>query len=332
MIKVLDCTLRDGGYVNNWDFGKNSIDKIITNLTLAKVNFIECGFLKNVTYNPDFSLFSDINQLNDIINNKNSETKYTLMVNYGECPINNIQKNSNKNIILRISFKKKHLIDAINYAKSLKDKGYELFLNPMNTDLYSIDDLKYLVNEANKLNPFALTIVDTIGCMCEKDAVNIYVIIDRHLNPDIKICFHSHNNLQLSFPNALALINLSKERDLIIDSTLFAMGRGAGNVRTEQIIKYLNDNCNSDFDYIPIVKLIDDVIYPIFIKSPWGCSTPYYLAALHHCHPNYAKFIADKGNINTETIIKILNSIPPENKYEFNADIINDLYNKFFIY
>ncbi len=332
MIKVLDCTLRDGGYVNNWDFGNNNIIKIISLLTQAKVNFIECGFLKKINYNPNVSLFSNINQLNSIINNQNSETKYTLMINYGEYPIDNITNNVNKKIMLRVSFKKKHLNEALIYAKSLSDKGYEIFLNPMNTDLYSVNDLKFLVKKTDKINPFALTIVDTIGCMGEKDAVNIYKIINAELNPNIKICFHSHNNLQLSFPNALALINLSNERDLIVDSTLFAMGRGAGNVRTEQIIKYLNDNYNSDFDYIPVVKLIDDVIYPIFIKSPWGCSTPYYLAALHHCHPNYAKFISDKGNISTETIIKIFNSIPAENKYEFNIDIIADLCGKFCLY
>ena len=209
MIKVLDCTLRDGGYVNNWDFGKNSIIKIISSLMQANVNFIECGFLKKINYNPDISLFSDINQLNSIINNKNSETIYTLMINYGEYQIDNIPNNINKKLMLRFSFKKKHLEEALICAKSLTDKGYEIFLNPMNTDLYSVDDLKYLVKKAEKLNPFAITIVDTLGCMCEKDAVNIFKTINGELKPEIKICFHSHNNLQLSFTNALSLINLS---------------------------------------------------------------------------------------------------------------------------
>ena len=113
MIRVLDCTLRDGGYVNNWDFGKNNIIKIISSLTQAKVNFIECGFLKKINYNPNVSLFSDINQLNSIINNQNSETKYTLMINYGEYPIDNIINNVNKKIMLRVSFKKKHLNEAL---------------------------------------------------------------------------------------------------------------------------------------------------------------------------------------------------------------------------
>ena len=103
----------------------------------------------------------------------------------------------------------------------------------------------------------------------------------------------------------------------------------AGNIKTEKIIKYLNDNCNTKFDYIPVLKLIDEVIYPIFKKSPRGSSTPYYLAAIHRCHPNYAKFIIDKGIHNTDVIVKIFSSIPQEYKYEFNLDIIRNLTDKF---
>ncbi len=327
MIKLLDCTLRDGGYVNNWEFGKDNIAKIISELTHSGINFVECGFLKDINYNNNFSLFSNILQLKEFL--ISSKTKYTLMINYGEYSLDKIPNSDDKSIMIRLSFKKKHLNEALIYADSLIHKGYDIFINPMNTDLYSTDELLYLIQKINKINPYAVTIVDTIGCMCEKDAVNIFKLIKNELNENIKICFHSHNNLQLSFSNALSLINLSDKRDLIIDSTLFAMGRGAGNIKTEKIIKYLNDNCNTKFDYIPVLKLIDEVIYPIFKKSPWGASTPYYLAAIHHCHPNYAKFILDKEIHNVDIIIKIFSSIPKEYKYEFNLDIIQKLYSEF---
>lgn len=325
-IKVLDCTLRDGGYVNNWNFSYKNICKIINNLIKAKLDYIECGFLKPVEYNDDKSLFNKISDLNKLIPQSNNHTQFTLMINFGEYDANDIPLCINKNIALRIVFKKDQRIDALKYCKLLINKGYNIFVNPMHTNTYSSYELLELVKMVNKIQPKGFTIVDTTGAMKEKDILTSFYVVDSTLNKDIALCFHSHNNLQLSFSNAQCLMKVCKDRELIIDSTVFGMGRGAGNLCTELITQYINDNYNGNYDLIPILKIVDEQINPIFAKTPWGYSVPYYLAATNHCHPNYAKYLVDKQTVPVEFINNLLKSIPDNKKSVFDANLIKQLY------
>ena len=325
-IKILDCTLRDGGYVNNWDFGYNNIKQIITNLINAKIDFIECGFLKSGEYEQNKSLFSNIEQLLEFLPKNQIKTKFTLMINYGEYDIEKISQNTNSNIIFRVAFKKQNHIEALRYCKELKQKGYDIFINPMHTNTYSSKELLDLIFQVNEIKPLAFTIVDTTGCMKEKDVLTAFYLVDSNLDKDISLCFHSHNNLQLSFANAQSILKVCKNRELIIDSTIFGMGRGAGNLDTELITQYLNDNYNGNFEIIPILKTVEEQINPIFIQIPWGYSVPYYLAATNHCHPNYAKFLIDKQMVPIEIVDKLLQTIPESKKTIFDVNLIEQIY------
>ncbi len=325
-IKILDCTLRDGGYVNNWDFGHKNICKILTNLINAKLDYIECGFLKPIEYNNNKSLFSNIDLLSKVIPLESKHTQYTLMINFGEYDSDNIPLCANKNIALRIVFKKEQRLQALKYCKSLKDKGYDVFVNPMHTNTYTSYELLELVKMVDELHPKGFTIVDTTGAMREKDILTAFYIVDSALRKDIALCFHSHNNLQLSFSNAQCLMKVCKDRELIIDSTVFGMGRGAGNLCTELITQYINDNYNGHYDIIPILKIVDEQINPIFAKTPWGYSVPYYLAATNHCHPNYAKYLVDKQTVPVEFINNLLKSIPDNKKSIYDVNLIKQLY------
>ena len=291
-IKILDCTLRDGGYLNNWEFGNKSIQSIITNLALSGIDFIECGFLKECSYDSNKTFFSNISELENLIS---QNQKYTLMVNYGEYSINNFSVCKNKNIKIRVAFKKQFQKEAIDYIHSLKKLGWDVFANPMSTNTYSKDELHDLIVSINKIKPFGLSIVDTLGNMYEQDVIEIFEFIDSILDKNIALGFHSHNSLQLSFSNTKALLNRNINRTLIIDSCLYGMGRGAGNLCTELIIKYLNDTFNRQYKVSPVLKSIDKDLKPFYIKTPWGYSTPYYIAALNGCHPNYAGYLVQNN-------------------------------------
>lgn len=319
-IQILDCTLRDGGYVNSWDFGSVNIKKIINNLVESNVEYIECGFLKDCVCDGEKSIFSDIVQIRDFLPKKEFQSKFALMLNYGDFLLENLPSN-NKNLAIRIAFKKEDLKKALEECKKIKNKGYDIFINPMHTNFYSASEILDLIKEVNKIGPYAFTIADTTGAMKEKDVLKLFYLIDNELNSEIKLCFHSHNNLQLSFTNAQALIKAKNRRELIIDSTIFGMGRGAGNIQTEQLVQYLNDNCSKNYNLIPILKTIDEVINPIYSKTPWGYSVPYYLAATNHCHPNYAKFLSDR-KIDVEKIDLILKGLPSDKKLTYDESYI----------
>lgn len=306
-IKVLDCTLRDGGYVNNWEFGSENIKQIITLLLSAGIDYIECGFLQDTDYNTDKTLFTDPKQLP-------TGQNLCLMINY---PTELMPESSE--VILRVAFKKKDLVGALEYCKNLKSKGFEIFINPMVTDSYTESELVSLIDTVNVIEPIAFTITDTLGEMTTADIEKLFNIIDSRLDKNISICFHSHNNIQMSFANAQKLIELCKERDLIIDSSIFGMGRGAGNLCTELITKHLGQ-----YNMADIIAVSRNYIMPIYEKHPWGCSAESYLGAINHCHPNYAKFLANK-NLSAEQMNKIFQSIPDDKKTAFDKELIEKL-------
>lgn len=325
-IKILDCTLRDGGYVNDWEFGKNNILTIIDNLSKAKIEYIECGFLKTCHYNENKTLFDSIEILNKHFLKNDTKTKYALMINYGEVDIDLIPENFDENLILRIAFKKNQATECLEYCEKLIQKGYDIFINPMHTSSYSSIELIDIIKKVNAIKPLAFTIVDTTGSMKEQDLLSIYYLIDSNLAKDIALCLHSHNNLQLSFSNAKSLMNACKNRELIIDATAFGIGRGAGNLQIELLVQYLNDNYNREYDIIPILKTINEQINPIFAQTPWGYSVPYYLAAVNHCHPNYAKYLVDKQTIPVDMINELLMTIPNDKKTEYDVNLIKQIY------
>ncbi|MBQ4646854.1 MAG: hypothetical protein IJB79_05865 [Candidatus Gastranaerophilales bacterium] len=319
-IEVLDCTLRDGGYVNDWNFGYDNIQKIINNLILSKIQFIECGFLKKNLFNRDFSLFNSFEALNEFPNN----SKLGLMLNFGEFDEKELLELNPYNFFLRIAFKKEDFSGAMSLCEVLIKNGFKIFINPMNTISYNDIELLNLIEFANKIKPFVLTIVDTMGQMNKKETLLMFYLFDKNLNSDIAIGYHSHNALALSFSNVQCLLEQKSDRSLIIDSTLFGMGRGAGNLSSELLIQYLNDNYEKDFDSIPILKSIQESINPIFDKSPWGYSIPYRIAALNSCHPNYAKLLIEK-KVDIEIIDKILKKIPEEKKASFDKKILENI-------
>lgn len=318
-IKLLDCTLREGGYVNNWEFGCKNIQNILHNLEKSGIDYIECGYLKPVEYNPNKTLYSKISDFDDFLGTNNS--KLAFMINFGEYDIDYIPEN--KDIFLRIAFKKHQYIDAIKYCEVLKNKGYKVFVNPMHTNTYSETELENLIELVNNIRPYAFTVTDSTGSMRENELKKILKKIEK-LDNTISLCFHSHNNLQLSFSNAQYFINNCSKRDIIIDCTLSGIGRGAGNLCTEIIALYLNNFCKKEYNISPILETIDTYIKPIYAQNPWGYSVPYYLSGLNNCHPDYAKYLINKS-LSYERINEILQKIPLENKTMYNENIIRHL-------
>lgn len=317
-IQILDCTLRDGGYINNWEFGFDNIKEIIFNLSSANFDFLECGFLKPDTYNKNKTIFSNLNQLLKLLPDKNFKTKYALMINYGEVDINNINENDS-NIFLRVAFKKYQLKDALVFIQQLKEKNYNIFINPMHTDIYSKDELLTLLDNVNKIKPFAFSIVDTIGAMDKDYILKLYNIINSNLSNNISLCFHSHNNLGLSYLNTLELIKHNNSRNLIIDCSLMGMGRCAGNLAAEEIISKFDL-----YDKKIIDKTIEKYIKPIHHASFWGQKKEYLLSAKYRLHPNYAKYLIDR-NFSINKIEKTFNLIPEDKKDDFDVKIIEKI-------
>lgn len=328
-IKVLDCTLRDGGYINNWEFGEDCIRQVISKLMNAQLDTIEVGFLDSSRpFSKDSTMFTHTKDINMVFPDKGDYTgDFVAMVMLGKCPIDNIQDASDSMLDgIRVCFRKQQLEEAVLFSREILKKGYKLFWQPASLTDYSDSDILKMIEQANCLNPKAVYIVDTYGLMHKNDVIHYFSIFNNNLNQDIIVGFHSHNNLQLSFSNSLALLDLKSTRNLMVDSSVFGMGRGAGNLCTELLTKYLNDNYNGSYNIIPILEIVDEYINPIFNRLPWGYSVAYYVAAVNHCHPNYASFLVNKQTVGVKTINNILAQIPDKYKRNYNQELIEQLY------
>lgn len=173
-IKVLDCTLRDGGYVNNNTFGYKNIGRIIDAINESKIEIIECGYFKDSedSYSKDITEYTFFKDFKEKHSSHLKDKEYTLMLLGEEYKIENLPKANNNQDVIRMSFHKKSVDKALRYAKIIQDKGYKLFLQPTVTIGYEDDELIDLLKRVNEINPYCVAIVDTFGQMREKDVKN----------------------------------------------------------------------------------------------------------------------------------------------------------------
>jgi len=328
-IKLLDCTLRDGGFVNEWDFGQKSVLNIFSRLNAGGIDIIELGFINN-TYSFDIgrTIMPHTKYLKEIFKLKpNPGTKLVAMVIMGEADLENIGPKSDTPIDgLRIVFKKSGIKEAFEFAKGCRDKGYSIFFQPASITDYSEAEMIELIKLANIFRPEAFYIVDTYGLL-DKELLFFYLdIIDKHLGDNISLGYHSHNNYQLSYASAIDFIEKKKKHDIIIDCTLFGMGKGTGNLNTELIVDYLTKKHGFKYDNSQILEAVDSEILQIRKNYVWGYSLNGFIAASNNCHPSYVQYLLDKKALSVKSINKVLSNIESNKRTNFNKMLIEKLY------
>jgi 4-hydroxy 2-oxovalerate aldolase len=132
--------------------------------------------------------------------------------------------------------------------------------------------------------------------------------------------------MQLAYSNAQKLIEMQTSRNLIVDSSVYGMGRGAGNLNTELFTEYLNEVRSTKYDIKPLLNIIDEVLSFFYQQKTWGYSLPNYLSALHSAHPNYAFYLDERKTLTIESMNEIFLRMESEKKYEYDKNYIENLY------
>lgn len=325
--KILDCTLRDGGYINSFRFGKKTITGMLDELAHTNVDLIECGFLQSGNYDENVTLFSDVESIRRVMPKKNKDVMYVALVKYGKISADEIAPRDGRSIDgIRVAFHANEIEGAIAFAHALMEKGYAVFMQTVGTTSYSDRELLDLVEKMNELHPYAFYFVDTLGMMYQKEIRRFFYLIDNNLQSDIQIGFHAHNNLQQAFSNAVELLRMDSPRQLIIDSSVQGLGRGAGNLCTELILQYINENIGKRYDMIPVLNIIDRYISPLRVSFEWGYSAAYYLSATKSCHPNYAKFLLNKQTLQSVDVNRIMDTMDEAKRDIYDEAYIAKLY------
>lgn len=330
-IKLLDCTLRDGGYINNWNFGYIPIKNIVKKLTESNVDYIEVGFLRDCIYDKNKTLFNNCAEIQNVLPVKTGNGLYTAMALHNKYDINKLEPYDGKTIdALRVTFHDYDIEKGLEFISKAIEKGYKVFANPINIMGYSDKQILRLLDCINQIRPYAFSIVDTFGSMMKPDLVRIYSLIQHNMDESIIIGLHLHENLALSFSLAQEFIAMKdSNRKCVIDASMLGMGRAPGNLCLELIMDFMNRNLGGIYNVNPILDGIDDYIAKLKEVEPWGYNTAYALAAKYNLHRNYAEALLNKERLRAKKMNQILSSIEESKKTTFDEGYINELYMNF---
>ncbi|WP_026658273.1 aldolase catalytic domain-containing protein [Butyrivibrio sp. AC2005] len=337
-VMLLDCTLRDGGRIIDCNFKDDIISGMIKDFVNAGIDIVEVGFLRGkelVNYKGNSTFFTENKQIEKFLPLKRENTIFTAFIDYGMYDFSLLQDCYDASVSgIRIGFTHKNYIndkeEIKNTLKLIKDKGYKLFVQNVNTPGYSDRELLDVVEMINEIHPYSYGIVDTYGSMYLEDMMHYYELVDYNLRYDCSIDIHSHNNLQSSFAFAQQIISMSLgKRNIILDSTLNGMGKCAGNLNTELIADYLTRKKGFDYDVDLILDMIDRYIVNYVGTEDWGYSIPAFMAGIYRAHPNNVIYLTQKYRLNNKDIKYILSAIDEDTRQRYDYDNIQNIYSKY---
>lgn len=324
-IKLLDCTLRDGGHIVQGRFGENVIRNTIENLVEAGVDIIEVGFLWDKSYDTDTARYYTIEDVKRILPENRGKSKFSLMADFID--LEHLEPCDGTIEFIRLSFKRWRLDWGLKTARILMDKGYKVFINPVNNNVYTDQQYIEVLQKVNELHPYGFSIVDTFGVMRVSDLSHRYYLVENNLAPDITIGVHLHENLGLAYSLAQHVIQIANpKRNIVIDGSLLGMGRVPGNLCIEYVMDYMNEQFGANYQMESVYDTIDDYIAPIKAKKPWGYATPYALSAKYKLHRTYAEYLMGKKRLKTKDIQRILAQVDSNQAETFNEEYIEKLY------
>lgn len=328
-IELLDCTLRDGAYIVDGNFGGPAIRGIVNKLQEANVDIIECGWLKDGEYTGGSSYYHVPSDLAQYISAKSSHALYVAMIDWDRYDIGNLPECDGKSIdAIRVVFPHGKHREGIAVGEKIQRKGYQVFFQAANTLAYSDEDLIALAEEANRVKPEGVSVVDTFGAMYEEDLERIISVLDRHLAPEIRLGLHSHNNQQLSFALTMYFLRFfeTRERKVTVDASLCGMGRGAGNATTELVANYLCKKYHGNYDMNVMMDAIDSYMQYFQETYTWGYSTPYFISGNYCCHVNNIAYLMKNHRTNAVDMRNIIESLSPADRQRYDYDLLERKY------
>jgi 4-hydroxy 2-oxovalerate aldolase len=329
-IKILDCTLRDGGHLNHWKFplqcGKSSYFAAIK----SGVDFFEVGYrFPNSTKNlGDFGYCTD-----EFIKNNFplvDKCKLTIMIDAGKGDIGMVpdySPNLTPVRAIRIAAYPYQYDIAFQLIENYKQKGYEVFLNLMAASEINKEQMDQLKSWKNKDLLNAVYFADSFGSFLPKDIPEYY---EKLKSLGFRtIGYHAHNNLQLAFANTLKAIEIGIE---YIDASIYGMGRGGGNLPIEVLLGYLEKSGNKKYNTVAYLDVIERFYLSYFKELDWGYNLKSYLSGIKNIHPYYVDELMKRKGYTIEEQWDIFTMVANKCPISFSVEKMNEaLGNRFYI-
>ncbi len=284
--KILDCTIRDGGLVNNWEFSEQYVSDLYQSLNQAGVEYMEIGYknspklLKGAEDSGPWRFLDDA-FIKSVIKEK-LNTKLSALVDIGRVDENDILPRSESMLdLIRVACYSRDVDKAIELVQVFHDLGYETTINIMALSNVMESELEEAFELIKESPVDVVYVVDSFGSL---DNTNINYFVDKfqkHL-PNKKLGIHAHNNMQLAFSNTLLAANKGIE---YLDSSVYGMGRAAGNCNTELLVTHLK---NPKYKVRPVLEIIERYMLDMRNKWEWGYLIPYMITGSFDEHPRTA--------------------------------------------
>lgn len=305
-IKVFDCTIRDGGLVNNYHFSDAFVKAHYETCVAAGVDYMEIG--KNVSptimsvdeYGPwNFCKEEDIRR---IVGNNDTNMKIAVMADIGRSLKEELRPKSESVVdMIRIATYIHQIPAAIELIEDAHAKGYETTVNIMAISKSFDDELDEVLAQLSKTPVDVIYIADSFGSFYPEQ---IKKLTEKYLKVaqenGKKVGIHAHNNLQLAYANTLEAMIYGTS---FLDVTISGLGRGAGNCPLELLIGFLK---NPKYKLMPVLKFIEEFIVPLEKELDWGYSIPYMLTGQLNEHPRAAMKARDEKDTKYREFYKTL--------------------------
>ncbi|MFC1805327.1 hypothetical protein ACFLZ3_05850, partial [Candidatus Omnitrophota bacterium] len=247
-----------------------------------------------------------------------------LMVDYGKFDLGDLGPRDEELVeLIRIAVHKNKVEEAVKLSEKIKEKGYKVSINLVGYSNYTDSERRDRVSLLKDADIDYLYMVDSYGSIL---ANQIEGLLEPLLElPGKKIGFHAHNNLQMAFANTLEAIRCGVS---IIDTSVYGMGRGAGNLPSEVILSYMELLNPDKFNVTPVLNLINRYFIEFQRQGHWGYQLPYMISGIFKCHPNYARDLIERREYTIEDIWQILEIIKESDAIGFSKNILEGVLKK----
>ncbi len=299
-IKVLDCTIRDGGLVNDHQFDDVLVKAVYQTCVEAGIDYMEVGYKasKKIAGGAKSGAwrFCDEDDLRRIVGENQTPLKLSVMADAGKCDWRTDILPKDKSVLdmIRVACYVNQIPEAVDMIKDAADKGYEVSANLMAVLTVQEPDLDQAIEVLATTPAHTIVVVDSNGALY---AEQIEILVKKYLaaveGTGKEVGIHAHNNLQLGFANTIEAIIHGANR---VDATMSGLGRGAGNCPMELLLSFLR---NPKFELRPVLKLLQDHFVKLRETVEWGPLVQYNITGFLNQHPRAAiaaRASADKDN------------------------------------
>lgn len=304
-MKILDCTIRDGGYYTNWDFDTNLVDTYLKAFNHLPVEYLEVGYRSQTM--PGYLgkyFYCPISVLKDL--KAKSNKKLVIILNEKDVRAEDAEEllNPIKDLVtmVRMAIDPKNFKRALVLAQKVKELGFEVAFNVMYMSTWKEErDFIDLLPQVDGIADY-FYMVDSFGGVYPEDVSETIALV--RSKTKVKLGFHGHNNLEMALANTLVAIEEGVD---IVDATITGMGRGAGNLKTELLLTALQAKGKLDFDYNELSKVVDS-FSKLQKEYEWGSNLPYMVSGANSLPQKQVMEWVSKRYYSFNSIIRALNN------------------------